>query len=155
MQNNLRGMYVEAMVAELLGCGWKPSGGDWSGWDIQHEGGVRVEVKQSAKQQTWGEARTAPRFDIKVAAGHYPDGVTYVVNHSGKRLAHYYIFAWHDGSDQRSPSEWNFYVVNSNDLPEGQKSIGLTQLRKLTKSVSWIELQSKIEVQELSLNKSN
>jgi len=148
MQNNLRGMYVEAMVTELLGSGWKTSGGDWSGWDIQHEDGVRVEVKQSAKQQTWGESRSAPRFDIKAAAGHYPDGVTYVVNHTGERLAHYYIFAWHDGADQRSPSEWEFYVVRSNDLPEGRKTIGLAQLRKLTKSVSQAELQRTIQVQE-------
>ena len=131
MQNNLRGLYVEAMITELLDSGWRSTGGDWAGWDLEHESGTRIEVKQSARMQTWGVSKASPRFDIKAAGGHYPDGITYVENRSGERLADFYIFAWHEGTDQRTPEQWEFYVVASKDLPKRQKSIGLTGIQKL------------------------
>jgi hypothetical protein len=34
MQNNIRSIYVEHMVAELLGEGWKLTSGSWAGWDL-------------------------------------------------------------------------------------------------------------------------
>ncbi len=108
MQNNLRVLYVEAMVDVLLGPEWRSTGGDWAGWDLEHENGTRVEVKQSARKQTWGVSKSVPRFDIRAASGHYPDGVTYVKNSSGERLADFYMFAWHEGSDQRVPEQWEF-----------------------------------------------
>lgn len=141
MQNNLRGLYMEAMVIELLGSGWRSTGGDWAGWDLQHENETRVEVKQSARMQTWGISKSAPRFDIKVAGGHYPDGITYVKNSSGERLADFFIFAWHEGTDQRVPEQWEFYVVASSDLPKQQKSIGLTGIRKLATSTASSQLR--------------
>ncbi|WP_139193939.1 hypothetical protein [Pseudorhodobacter antarcticus] len=67
MQNNLRGLWVEAMVCEILGSGWKHTGSDWAAWDLEREDGLRVEVKQSAKQQSWGTSTGPPRFGI--AAG--------------------------------------------------------------------------------------
>ncbi len=141
MQNNLRGLYVEAMVAELLGPGWHYTGGDWAGWDLEHEKGTRVEVKQSAREQTWGVSKSAPRFDIKAASGHYPDGVTYVKNSSSERLADFYIFAWHEGTDQRAPEQWEFYVVPSSKLPKQQKSIGLIGIRTLAASITSSQLR--------------
>ncbi|MDK3075677.1 hypothetical protein QO034_21655 [Sedimentitalea sp. JM2-8] len=141
MQNNLRGLWVEAMIAELLGPGWKYTGGDWAGWDLQHDGGTRLEVKQSAKEQSWGTAKSPPRFDIKAGLGHYPDGINYVSNQTGERLAHFYIFAWHDGTDQRDVGQWQFFLVASSDLPKGNKSIGLNGLRRLAEPVSASELR--------------
>lgn len=140
IQNNLRGLWVEAMICELLGPDWKHTGADWAAWDIEHKDGTKIEVKQSAVAQTWGPSNSAPRFDIKAAAGHYPDGKTYVKNSEGKRYADIYVFAWHDGSDQRNPDEWEFYVVMAKDLPEGQKSIGLSGVRELSSVLTAMEL---------------
>nr|WP_309504129.1 hypothetical protein [uncultured Roseovarius sp.] len=135
MQNNLRGLWVELMVLELLGSGWKHVGKDWAAWDLERIDGLRVEIKQSARLQSWGPSIGSPRFSIATAKGHYPDGKTYVPNISGKRLANLYIFAWHDGEDQRLASEWQFYVVDAKELPKSQKSIGLEALKKLTEPV--------------------
>jgi hypothetical protein len=131
IQNNLRGLWVEAMVCEILGDGWEHTGKDWSAWDVERSDGLRVEIKQSAREQSWGIATSSPRFDISAAKGHYPDGKTYVENVSGLRFADVYIFAWHDGADQRDISQWAFYVVEEKKLPVGRKSLSLQAIRKL------------------------
>jgi hypothetical protein len=136
IQNSLRGLWVEAMVCEILGGEWKHTGGDWAAWDLERKDGLRVEVKQSAKQQSWGVSTSAPRFDIAAAKGHYPDGKTYVSNTSAARLANVYIFAWHDGHDQRDVSEWLFYVVEASRLPDAQKTIGLEVIKTLAEPLS-------------------
>lgn len=144
MQNNLRGLWVEAMVCEILGSGWKHTGSDWAAWDLERKDGLKVEVKQSAKQQSWGTSVGPPRFGIAAAKGHYPDGKTYIANPSGGRMADIYIFAWHDGQDQREVSEWIFYVVDAKLLPNGQKSLGLRAIQKLTEPETASTLCSRI-----------
>ena len=133
IQNNLRGLWAEAIVGELLGEDWSFAGNDWAGWDYQRSDGLRLEVKQSARLQSWGTETKSPRFNISGPMGHYPDGKTWVGNSDRARLADIYVFAWHDGRDQRRVSEWRFFVVRSDQLPRGQKSIGLTAIQKLAK----------------------
>ena len=144
IQNSLRGLWVEAMVCEILGNGWTHTGNDWAAWDLERCDGLRVEVKQSAKHQSWGLSTSPPRFDIAAAKGHYPDGKTYLTNATGSRLANVYIFAWHEGQDQRDTSEWLFYVVEAKRLPAGQKTLGLSAIQKLGEPVTASELRKRI-----------
>ena len=126
--NHLRGIYVECLVADLLkdsGREVSPLLGDWWRWDIKFEG-AKIEIKQSAARQTWhnDDRRTkAPRFDIK---GTLPNN---------GRHADIYVFAWHDGDDQRCSDQWEFFVVPSSGLPRHQKTIGLSVLRRLAPTV--------------------
>jgi hypothetical protein len=54
IQNQFRSAFVEAMIEPYLARdGWQYCGGNWSGWDFQHELGTRLELKQSAAWQTW------------------------------------------------------------------------------------------------------
>lgn len=145
MQNHLRGLWVEAVVCELLGNEWRFTGSDWAAWDFEGLGGVRVEVKQSAKKQSWGHSTSLPRFGISAAQGHYPDGKTYRENVGGHRFADIYIFAWHEGDDQRRISEWMFYVIDESALPPGQKSIGLSGIRKLAAEVAGQRLRAEVK----------
>lgn len=140
MQNTLRGLWVEVLVSEILGPDWKHSGNDWAAWDIERRDGLRIEVKQSAADQSWGPSTSSPRFSITAPKGYYREDKTYVLNPSGKRLADIYIFAWHEGDDQRIWSEWQFFVVKSDRLPNQQKSIGLTAIQKLSTPVSYADL---------------
>ncbi len=144
--NHLRGLWVEAMVSEILGPNYRYTGNDWSGWDMERAAdGLRIEIKQSALTQTWGTSKkNAVSFSIKAAKAYFPDGATYLENRSGVRLADPYIFAWHEGTDQRVPSQWQFYVVASRDLPSGQKSIRLSVLSTLTSPVRASELQEEV-----------
>jgi hypothetical protein len=145
MQNNLRAMWVEIMTAELLGDCWRHTGADWAAWDLEHQDGTRLEVKQSARDQTWGRSTGMPRFGIAAATGHYPDGVNFEANTSGARLADIYVLAWHEGDDQRIREQWQFFVMKSSDLPAGHKSIGLSVLRGMTEAVASCDLRSAVE----------
>jgi len=144
MQNNLRGLWVELLVAEILGPDWKQVGNDWTGWDLERSDGLRIEVKQSASAQSWGSSTTSPRFSIAAPKAYYSDGKTCVPNPSGGRLADLYIFAWHEGGDQRIASEWRFFVLQSKQLPRQQKSIGLRAIKNLTEEVCAEDLRRQV-----------
>ena len=122
MNNVHRSEYVEAMVfLALRDSGWTRQM-PWEWWDLEHESGVRLEVKQSAAAQGWGtESKSPPRFDIAAR--------------QSIRHARIYVFAWHGGrlaaADQRDPNTWDFYVVAESDLP-AQQTIGLAALRSLS-----------------------
>lgn len=148
MQNNLRGLYVETMVAELLGQGWQIAGGNWAGWDIEHDDGTRVEVKQSAARQTWSSPSTGatpPSFSIRTPQYVWQGAE---VSPARGRPAHLYVFAWHDGAsasaDHRVPAQWQFFVVQSSLLPD-QKSIGLNPLRRLAAPVCSDDLRRTVD----------
>ncbi|MCB1342701.1 MAG: hypothetical protein KDK24_16855 [Pseudooceanicola sp.] len=148
IQNNLRGLYVEAMVAGNLSAKWKSVGSDWRAWDLQHEDGTRLEVKQSAAHQSWSEkigGVASARFRIEASKQPW-DGTRYIAG--GGRMANIYVFAWHDGlakkPDHRVPEQWVFYVVSEAKLPH-QKSIGLSPLRKIVQPISASNLDDAVE----------
>jgi hypothetical protein len=140
--NTLRGLFVEAMIAEVLAPDWSWVGADWSSWDFEHDKRWdAVEVKQSAALQTWSDQYThdaAPRFDIAERTGYwYQDegsSVTKWWPEKG-RPSDLYIFAWHGITDrvladQREPMQWDFYISRAEDLPD-QRSIGLNGVRRV------------------------
>ena len=134
MSNYLRGTYVECLVADLLGV--LPAGTDWAPWDVEFDG-ARIEVKQSAARQVWHrpqERTKVPRFDIKARSGYF-DAESRWIAVAG-RLADVYIFAWHDGSDQRNTDEWEFFVIPTDCLPAAQKTIGLSVIRGMAETVT-------------------
>ncbi len=163
IQNNLRGIYVEMLVTELLNKSWNWTGSAWSGWDsawsgwdIEHDDKTRIEVKQSAAQQNWEpshDGRSSLRFDIRAATGYWENGITWIEN--SRRPADIYVFSWHGvkgtAADQRNPKQWEFIVLSSRVLPEGQKSIGLRPLQKLANPIRARELDAQAEKLRLKL----
>jgi hypothetical protein len=71
--NQYRSAFIEAMVEPYLEArGWRYAGDGWSGWDFEHREGSRLEIKQSAAQQTWsgaGQLVTRGAFDITPRTG--------------------------------------------------------------------------------------
>ena len=149
IQNNLRGLYVEHMVALLLGSGWNMVSADWAPWDVEHMDGIRLEVKQSAAKQTWTsedlKPQRNPRFSIRAPKGSY-EGKDWIV--SSGRLADMYVFAWHATADQsadhRNPEQWMFYVVKSEALPN-QGTIGLSSVKGIAAPLRSDELRDAVE----------
>lgn len=156
MSNVDRGGFVECMVAALLGSEWGLTwtlGDDWLPWDLEHAPSqAKIEIKQSAARQSWhppdvSNAR-APRFDIAPRQQYSPTEGRW----SGKRVraADLYIFGWHgetreEVADHGDPEQWEFIVVPTEQLPAGQKTIGLEALRTRGKSVRWDSLASTVE----------
>jgi len=100
IQNNLRAIVVEAIVDCALKPSWRWCSQDWSGWDFEHESGIRLELKQSAARQTWIalKCRQVPRFDIRERTGYWENGVTWIAQPG--RCAQIYLFAHHPIADE-------------------------------------------------------
>ncbi len=150
--NNLRGLVVETIVDAALSPEWTWTAKDWAGWDFSHSDGTRLEVKQSAAQQSWAQRKPTPaRFDIAERTGRY-EGATWV-SQSG-RAAHIYLFAYNEKlgcqTDHRDPRQWIFYVVPSTRLPN-QRSIGLPAILNLSVAVRWEDLLTALERARLQL----
>jgi hypothetical protein len=135
---------VEAIVAEALPSEWTWNSTEWASADFVHRRGIRLEVKQSAALRTWNAASrraSRPSFDIAPRRGEYV-GETWVER--AGRNAETYVFAYHPvmtaDADHREPAQWLFYVVPERRLPMGQRTIALSQIRRLTDSSEYSRL---------------
>jgi hypothetical protein len=147
IQNHLRALVVEAIIDFALKPTWRHCSGNWNGWDFEHQSGARLEVKQSALRQSWTQPATPGemRFDIAPRTGYF-EGATWVPNDG--RNAHIYVFATHkitdETADQRDPSQWRFYIVETTKLPSS-KTVGIPALRALSSEVVWGDLFNGVE----------
>ncbi len=148
VQNDFRGIVAEAIVGAALGVQWKWCSGNWNGWDFEHLDKTKLEVKQSAAQQTHAsEKRSPPGFEISSRTGYYDDETGKWQDRIG-RNADIYVFAYHPieapGADHFSPEQWRFHVVEAERLP-AQKTIRLTKVSALSPAIMWNELSSVVE----------
>jgi len=146
-QNNLRGLVVEVNVEAALGSAWTLCSADWLSWDFQHSDGTRLEIKQSAAQQTWPDARkpSPPIFDIRSRKGYW-EGASWLPGVG--RKAHIYIFAYHPlrkpQADHRDPRQWEFYVIPTLLLPANER-IGLGAVKAMSTAIHWERLSLVVE----------
>lgn len=146
--NVLRGLIVEAMIANALEPKWTWCAADYSSWDFERPDGVRLEVKQSSYRQTWAppaHGKVSPGFDIRERTGRWEGAV--FINEAG-RAANLYVFAYHDirddTADHRDPTQWVFFVLPTSLLPS-TKRISLSAVRNLTAPVAIGHLLEEIE----------
>ena len=149
IENQFRSAFIEAMIEPYLEpYGWRYVGDGWSGWDFEHDNGSRLEIKQSAAQQTWSsprKIRTRGAFDIAPRKGYYCEGGSKYAAVAG-RCAQTYMFAWNGvydpeigptETDHRDPAQWEFYVVATSSLPKKeQRTISLSRVKTLAAPVT-------------------
>jgi hypothetical protein len=155
--NQYRSAFIEAMIEPYLAPnGWTYVGDSWGGWDFQRgkDGEQRLEVKQSAAQQTWSKSRnlkTRGAFDIALRTGYFCEHASrFAAMTKPGRCAQTYVFAWNPiydvpEVDHRNPDQWEFYVVPASKLPENQRTIALSKIKTVAKPVKLNELNSEIE----------
>jgi hypothetical protein len=144
IQNNLRSMILEAMVAKALGSSWCWCSADWAPFDFEGPNGVRLEVKQSAAEQTWPTPKPSKAvYDIAARTGYYDGGSKWTA--SPGRNADLYIFARNETvgelANHCDPAQWRFYVVPTCDLPN-TKTIGIAAIR--TAPVTFDQLEQRV-----------
>ncbi len=148
VENRYRGLVAEIIVGAALGPEWRPCSGDWGGWDLEHLTGCRLDVKQSAAEQTWVRSKdpSSTRFDIRERFGYFEED-SKPSRRLGRR-AHIYVFAYHpvtaDNADHRDASQWVFHVAAANRLPASQ-SISLEKVNSLFEAVPWSRLKIVVE----------
>jgi len=128
MDNTMRGIWCEYMVAEALGTECKTVGFGWNAWDLQiGESGadlpdrIRIQVKNNARMQVWNAGtkrlsdatfslpwRRRPDYFERYTPG--------VPCEAEGFLCDVFILCHHpetDGTsaDQRDPSQWEFYIL--------------------------------------------
>jgi hypothetical protein len=113
LRNSVRGELLEEIVAMALEPEWELCAGDWAAYDLRHGAtGLRMQVKQSAAQQSWHAGQSAPsrpRFSIAEKTGRW-EGAEWIEEPGHN--ADLFVFAWHgrqgDGADHRDPAQWDF-----------------------------------------------
>jgi len=151
--NVLRGHVAEAIIALALEPEWNWCSADYAGWDFERADGLRLEVKQSAAMQSWSTGKPSKAiFDVAARTGYWESGTEWIAE--AGRPAHLYVFAHHgmygDDADHRDPSQWAFYVVPSQALPDVKK-LGLATISTLTSPVPVTALADTVRVAASSL----
>lgn len=144
--NVLRGLVVEAIIADALGDDWTWCAADYASWDFERSDGIRLEVKQSAARQSWATAQpSVSSFDIAPRKGRWETGKW--VAEPG-RAASIYVFAHHplvgNEADHRDPAQWVFHPVLAANLP-ATKRLSLTATRRLTPPVAHRDLARRVK----------
>ena len=151
VSNTSRGILAEYIVARAVGVSTTSVRDDWATYDLETDGGTKIEVKSAAYIQSWKQARLSPiSFRINKTRAWKPEIGRYV----GKRKRHadIYVFALlhHKDPDTLNPldlDQWTFYVLSTEELGRrkgGQASLSLSVLEKLAAPVSFDELRDAV-----------
>lgn len=148
LENRFRGLFVEELVGIALEPDWSYAGGDWAAYDfVSRCQRWKLEVKQSAAKQSWAGKPGSGSFSIREAAGLW-SGSMWEEFEVPKRMADIYVFGWHaltiPETDHTNPGQWDFFVVESSDLPQGQKNISLNVVSRITSPVKLDQLNSRV-----------
>lgn len=163
LNNSHRGDVVEMMVLSALGSGWKHVGLGWHPWDLQRGQGdnrVRVQVRQTAAVQLWGDTKTRSlnfRWRPKAPAYFERDNPGEKIESEGW-FCDIFVFGIHDETDASivdpaDPKQWKFMVVPTYDLLPGTKQMLLSKAIASWPSVTWSQLRSQVEGKVVELNK--
>ena len=155
LNNAHRGDAMEMMVLAALGSDWKHVGLGWHPWDLQRGFGVervRIQVKQTAALQLWGNTiRRTLQFDWKKAAPSYfeRDNPDELIEAEGW-FCDLFVFGLHDETDiavadQLDPTQWKFMVVPICDLTQGTKSMVLSKAVTKWPVVAWSQLKQTVD----------
>lgn len=152
--NVYRSVLVEAMVSTVLPNGWSWTSADYASCDFTHQDGTRLEVKQSARKQTWSPVNPSPpSWDIKPRTGEWIGGIDWHPHDTPTRNSDIYLFGLHpmtnDGTDHRDPSQWRFFVIPTADLPATHR-LSEAKARGLANEISINQISEAVERLRLS-----
>lgn len=155
LNNAHRGDVVEMMVLAALGPEWKFVGLGWHPWDLQRGKGdsrTRIQVKQTAALQLWGQTRTPTLsfgWSSKPPSYFKRDNPDEEIESEGW-FCEVFVFGVHQDSnqataDQVDPRQWKFLAIPTCDLRKGTNSMVLTKALKIWPLVSWRELPDAVD----------
>lgn len=144
--NNLRGIFAEWLVAQLLELN-QPVRDPWAAWDLITPEGVSIEIKASAYLQTWSDGRPS------LISFSGLKGQTWTLQAGYSGLATYnadlYVFCVQIEKDTDKWNvldleQWRFYVLPKEALVQrNYRTITLGALASLTQELTVVEFREK------------
>ena len=142
MDNTARGVLAEFLVGRALGLTGEPRR-EWDGYDLRLPCGKTIEVKSSARIQSWPQKKCSPlKFGIAPRRTSWDSKTGKELKNSDlRRWAHIYVFCTlesrhiHKHRQALDTDQWRFYVVPTSILNEEfpvekeQKTVTLGSLK--------------------------
>tara|TARA_B100000686_G_scaffold341999_1_gene420340 strand:+ start:299 stop:868 length:570 start_codon:yes stop_codon:yes gene_type:complete len=155
INNAHRGDVVEMMVLAALGNDWNHVGLGWHPWDLQRghdQGRVRIQVKQTAAVQLWGDTvQRVLNFGWKPKLPSYfrRDNPGEHIEDEGW-FCDLFVFGIHDETDraridQADPEQWLFMVIPTTHLKPRTSTMRLSKARMRWTPVEWQQLRQEVE----------
>jgi len=153
--NNVRGVFAEWMVAQLLGLQPDPRG-SWDDYDLMLPTGVTIEVKASAYRQVWHSLGSPPsEIQFTGLKGHKWIDAKQRRNSPEKTYnADLYVFCVQterdpDRWDAFDLSQWDFYVVPRAKIEKhGSNSLRLSVVQGFSARLTANELREAVAREE-------
>lgn len=142
--NNIRGVFAEFIIAKALNLslGLRQT---WDDWDLETDGGIKIEVKSGAYLQAW-EQNKLSSIVFQGLKGQEWNEETNRREGEKKYRADIYIFAVQTTKsnkefDPLNLAQWVFYILTKKDLEKrNTQSISLSVIQKLTNAVRYADL---------------
>lgn len=152
LSNATRGRFAEFIIATATNIDKTNLRDEWSAYDLETPGGIKLEIKSAAFIQSWFQ-RTLSKISFSTKSSLYWDDLTNKQSTIQKRHADVYVFCllYHDNKltiDPLNMNHWEFYVLATkelNDYGRSQHSITLKSLQRLTNAVLYDELNEAIK----------
>ncbi len=152
VSNATRGRFAEFIVATATNIDFDIPRDEWAAYDLITPDNIKIEVKSAAFIQSWYQEKLSNiSFSIKPSL--YWDSKTNKQSKTKSRYADVYVMCFLFTMNQKiiDPlylDQWKFYVLSVqevNNYKRSQSSITLKSLEKLTKSVSYSQLNQEIK----------
>ncbi len=152
MNNTTRGIFAEFIVATAVNVNFNVPRDGWAPYDLITPNGIKIEVKSASFVQSWYQEKLSEiSFSIKQSL--YWDSKTNKQSKTKSRYADVYVMCLLFTTDQKiiNPldlDQWRFYVLSVqevNNYKRSKSSITLKSLKKLTKPISYNQLNKEIK----------
>ncbi|MCK5122539.1 MAG: hypothetical protein KAQ87_00055 [Candidatus Pacebacteria bacterium] len=152
ISNATRGRLAEFIVAMATNVDFDTPRDEWAAYDLITPENIKIEVKSAAYIQSWHQEKpSAISFSIKPSF--YWDNATNKQSKTKDRYADVYVMCLLSILDQEKINpldldQWKFYVLSVkkvNDYKRSQQSITLKSLERLTKPISYNQINQKVK----------
>lgn len=154
LSNAERGVLAEFLVGLATNSVSEHSRTEWDAYDLVTPEGTTIEVKSAAYVQSWEQERPS-RISFSIKESSSWDPVSHSYSADRKRQAQVYVFCVLKAKDKATANpldttQWDFYVVNTDDLNEvlgRQQTMALSTLETAVKhtQVSFSELGTAVQ----------
>ena len=147
--NNVRGVFSEWLVAQILGLTLSEPRDSWAENDLELPNGKTIEIKSSAYLQTW-EQENKSKISFGGLKAQVYDYKTRDYNGISAYNPDIYIFCVQvetnpDIWNALDVTQWRFYVLsNAQMVQHNTKSISLSVVQKLTQELTVNELKDNV-----------